>query len=253
MNELDLLIDLHGRNDRQGPGSDEETRRAIELARLDRGGTLRIADIGCGTGASTLVLADTLGAHVTAVDFAEPFLERLRDRAVEAGLSDRIETVCASMDELPFSDEQFDVIWAEGSIYNIGFAEGLRAWRRFLRPGGVIAVTEISWTTSDRPEAVDAHWQREYPGIARISEKVGVIESEGYRSLGAFLLPRSCWTEHYYDPIRAGLDAFVGRHAGSDAAREIARGEEMEIDMFETYGDWYGYVFYVAERMLEHA
>jgi precorrin-6B methylase 2 len=53
--ELQLLIDLHLDGDRQGPGSKEDTLRAIELAGLIQKNALKIADIGCGTGASTLV------------------------------------------------------------------------------------------------------------------------------------------------------------------------------------------------------
>ena len=51
-----LMMDLHRDGARQGPGSEEETLRAFDLTRLDRVAELQVADIGCGTGASTLVL-----------------------------------------------------------------------------------------------------------------------------------------------------------------------------------------------------
>jgi SAM-dependent methyltransferase len=54
--DLRLLIDLHTHQKRQGPGGDHETKKAIELAGLNSSTPLRIADIGCGTGASTLIL-----------------------------------------------------------------------------------------------------------------------------------------------------------------------------------------------------
>ena len=58
MNELDLIADLHLRNPRQGPGGDTETLQALQLAGLiDADSSLRVADIGCGTGAGTLLLA----------------------------------------------------------------------------------------------------------------------------------------------------------------------------------------------------
>ena len=52
--DYQLLIDLHKRAKRQGPGGDSETEKALSQAMIDRAAPLKIADIGCGTGASTL-------------------------------------------------------------------------------------------------------------------------------------------------------------------------------------------------------
>lgn len=57
MNDYRLLIDLHKNGDRQGPGGDAETEKALLLSMADRSAPLKIADIGCGTGASTPFLA----------------------------------------------------------------------------------------------------------------------------------------------------------------------------------------------------
>ncbi len=131
MNHLDLLIDLHLLNPRQGPGDDEQTALALRLSGVDTTAPLRVADIGCGTGAATLALARLLPqAQITAVDFLPPFLARLRQRSEAAGLAGRIRTLEASMDALPFADGQFDLLWSEGAIYNIGFENGIQRWRR---------------------------------------------------------------------------------------------------------------------------
>ncbi len=245
---FDLILDLHIRQDRQGPGSDIETRRALDLARIDRSRKLSVSDLGSGTGASTLVLANELDAHVTAVDFAPGFVDRLRERADQAGLSAQISAMVGEMQALPFNEEQFDVIWSEGAIYNIGFAEGLRAWRRFLRPGGVIGVSELTWTTSQRPAEIEAHWGAEYPGIATAPQKLEVMEAEGYEPLGMFFLPRDCWEEHYYTPLSAAFAGFLDRHGASEAARELVSAEQAEIDLYRRFGRWYSYGFYIARR-----
>jgi len=249
MGDVDLIIDLHAGNPRQGPGGDDETRRAIELARLDHAEPLAIADVGCGTGASSLVLARTLNAHVTALDIADPFLERLRERAADQGLSDRIDPVVGRMESLPFGDARFDVIWAEGAVYNIGFAEGLGAWKRFLRPGGIVAVSEITWTTASRPAAAEDHWNREYPAIATASAKLQLVEQAGYEPLGVFFLPRDCWEAGYYEPLRAGFPAFLDRHAHGEAARRIVDAEQAEMSLYREHGRWYGYAFYIARKI----
>ncbi len=136
MNDLDLLIDLHRDGERQGPGKASDTRLAVALSGLSGAKDLRIADIGCGTGASTLVLARELDATVTAVDLVPEFLLELQRRAEQEGLADRVTTLAASMAALPFEEEALDAVWSEGAIYNIGFANGIQALRRFLKPGG---------------------------------------------------------------------------------------------------------------------
>jgi methylase of polypeptide subunit release factors len=77
MDDLALLIDLHLTAARQGPGGDAETRRAIDMSGLSQRQALKLADIGCGTGASTLVLAQNLDAEIIAVDFLPDFLAML--------------------------------------------------------------------------------------------------------------------------------------------------------------------------------
>jgi len=70
MDDYTLLIDLHKQGHRQGPGGDAETERALDLTMIDPNAPLKVADIGCGTGASTLLLARLLNkSHITAVDF----------------------------------------------------------------------------------------------------------------------------------------------------------------------------------------
>ena len=88
----------------RAPGDEAETARAIELAGLDASADLNVADIGCGTGASTLQLARSLNARLTAVDFLPEFLEVLERRAEEETLSHKIRTLPASMEELPFAE-----------------------------------------------------------------------------------------------------------------------------------------------------
>ena len=246
MDELELLVDLHKDALRQGPGSDEATGLALRLAGLDDSRRLAIADIGCGTGASTLTLARALDADITAVDFLPEFLDVLQQRAQQQPLRGRITPLCASMGALPFADESLDVIWAEGAIYNIGFEEGITAWRRYLKPGGLLVVSEITWLTDARPGEIDEHWHGEYPEIATASAKIALLEKQGYVPEGYFVLPEACWLEHYYRPIQQRLPGFVSRNGNTEGARAIARAEEREIALYEQYGAYYSYGVYIA-------
>ncbi len=247
--DIRLLIDLHSDGERQGPGGADETRRAIDLSGLRGRRGLRIADVGCGTGASARVLAAELDAQITAIDFAQVFLDVLSRRIAEENLADRIMPLNASMDALPLEPGSLDAIWSEGAIYNIGFERGVRDWRRFLKPGGVLAVSDLTWLTHERPADLEAHWSAAYPEVATASEKMAVLEKAGYMPVGYFPLPVPCWLDAYYIPLEARFDAFLARHARSEAAQAIVEEERREIALYRQYTDYVSYGFYVAKRL----
>ena len=249
MNDYQLLIDFHKHAVRQGPGGETETIRAQELAGLDRSRPLKIADIGCGTGASTVLLAKELDAEITAVDFLSEFLDELQSRAHDYGVADRITTLNCSMDVLPFAEKEFDVIWSEGAVYNMGFEAGVSAWSRFLKPGGKLIVSEITWLSTTRPLDLQSHWEGEYPEIDVASSKIGILERHGYSPEAYFVLPTHCWLENYYRPIQSRFDEFLERHGQSDQAKAIVEAEKYEIALYEKYRAYYSYGVYVAKKL----
>ena len=249
MNEYQLLIDLHKHAVRQGPGGVAETKRAIELAGIDRSRPLRIADIGCGTGASTILLAKELNATITAVDFLPDFLEVLQERSHIEVVAYKITTLNCSMYSLPFSDEEFDVIWSEGAVYNMGFQTGISAWKKFLKPGGKLIVSEITWLTALRPHEIQSYWEKEYPEINTASSKIGILEHHGYSLEAYFVLPIYCWLENYYEPMQRRFDEFLERHGRSDQAMAIVEAEKNEIALYKRYSAHYSYGVYVAKKL----
>jgi SAM-dependent methyltransferase len=250
MNEqtLKLLTDLHIRNYRQGPGSDVATLRALELSGIDTNAPLAFADIGCGTGASSILLAKHTKGHITAVDFLPAFLEKLKKDAEQAGVANRIITRSADMGDLPFEDEQFDVIWSEGAIYNIGFKTGIEAWKKYLKPNGILVATEITWLTSDVPKELSEHWAAEYPEVAPASTKIKQLEDSGYIPLGYFPLSPDCWMDEYYTPLCNGFEDFLARNENSEAAQAIVEAEKIEIALYEKYMENYSYGCYIAKK-----
>jgi len=249
MADYQLLIDLHKGGDRQGPGGNAETELALNLAMIDRAAPLKIADIGCGTGASTIVLAQLLNAQITAVDFLQDFLDVLEQRAAKAGVADKISPLAQSMDDLPFADEELDIIWSEGAIYNIGFEKGVAEWRRFLKVGGLFVASEITWLTDSRPTELQKYWDSEYPEIDVASAKIKILENQGFSPVGYFVLPEQCWLNEYYRPMQARFEEFLNQHQNSEEARAIVAAEEREIDLYETYKSHISYGVYIAKKL----
>ena len=245
---LKLIANLHTRNHRQGPGSDAATLRALELSGIDTNTQLTIADIGCGTGAASILLAKHTSAHITAVDFLPEFLEKLQKDAEREGVADRITTLATDMSELPFEPEQFDVIWSEGAIYNIGFKTGIENWKQFLKPKGVLVVTEITWLTPDVPEALSQYWATEYPEVATASTKIKQLEDNDYIVLGYFPLSPDCWLTEYYEPLKHQHAYFLARNDNSEAAHAIVDMDAQEIALYEKYKEYYSYGCYIAQK-----
>lgn len=246
---LALLADLYSNTPRQGPGGASQTALALTLTGLASRASMRVADIGCGSGASTLQLAASLDAHITAIDFLQPFLDTLSSTARERGLADRITPVACDMAALPFARASLDLIWSEGAIYNLGFARGVREWREFLKPGGVLAVSEITWLAAQRPRALENFWYAAYPEIDSAPAKLRVLEDAGYTVLGYFALPETSWLDNFYTPLEANFDSFLARHQRSAAARALVDEHCREIALYRANKELYSYGFYVARRV----
>lgn len=243
---MNIIFEIFEDLPRQGPGLDEYTRRAYEmLTGLPK--RPEILDVGCGSGAQTMALARLSPGRITATDVYEPMLDTLRRRAAQAGAADRITPLNMSMSELKFPDESFDVIWSEGAIYIIGFQEGLKIWRRLLKPGGYMVVSEATWFVEEPPAEAKAFWDSCYPAITQTRDNVRMAEEAGYKVVGTFPLPAKGWFE-FYRPLGPKLEKLRKKYRGDEAAlQEIALCEK-EMEICQKYHASYGYTFFVLKK-----
>ena len=240
-----LFFELFDGLPRQGPGDAASTLRALALV-PGIGPRTRILDIGCGTGCQTLVLARNSPARIVAVDNHPPFVDLLNREARTLAVADRLEARVADMRRLDFTDGSFDLIWCEGAIYNVGVAEGLRAWRRLLPRGGHVALTEVCWRKPNPPAECAAFWAREYPAIRTASALLEAIDGCGYETVDHFPLPATAWWDDYYRPLQQNVNAFRERYPAAPDARELADQCQREIDVWHAYQEFYGYEFFVV-------
>ena len=248
MTELELIIDLHKNSERQGPGSENDTLKALEFLNLSSDQNLKVADIGCGSGGQTISLAKNLNGQITAVDLFPEFLNELNEKSQNLRLTDKIVTLQKSMDDLPFNKGEFDLIWSEGAIYNIGFENGLKKWKDYLKVGGYLAVSEITWITQSRPNEIEEFWKSEYPQVDTASNKIKQLENNGYTLVGYFYLSQDSWIETYYKPMQARFENFLKRNNNSELARKVVEDNQAEIDLYQKFKDYYSYGFYIARK-----
>jgi SAM-dependent methyltransferase len=109
------------------------------LARLESLRCPRVADAGCGTGASTLAIARALlDAHVDGVDPDAGFVARARARAFAAGLDGRVRFICGHIAVLT-EHGAYDLVVARDLADPVGV---LHAARSALKRGGTALVVE---------------------------------------------------------------------------------------------------------------
>jgi len=249
MTELELMIDFHREAVRQGPGSPDDTRRAWDWIGISREKEVKIADMGCGTGGQSITLAQHTRGQITAVDLFPAFLDELNQRSRQLGLQNSIQPVVGSMEDLPFRQEEWDVIWSEGAIYNIGFEAGIKKWKDYLKVGGYLAVSEITWITHERPKEIEAYWNAHYPEIDTASGKIHLLEKHGYILVGYFVLSQDSWIKGYYAPMEERFAGFLEKHKHCRLAQKIVEEHKQEIMQYNRFKDYYSYGFYLARKV----
>lgn len=246
--DFSLICDLFSSMERQGPGSTDVTLKALNFVDGLTDKSL-IADIGCGTGGQTMTLAKYAQGNITALDIFPDFVDMLNRKVKQCDLQDRVKGVVGSMDALPFKNEELDLIWAEGSIYNIGFERGLNEWRRYLKIGGYIAISESSWFTDERPEEIEKFWMDAYSEIDTIPNQVAKIHNAGYLPVAIFIFPEYCWTERYFADKEKAMGVFLEKHVGNKAAEDLVASQSHEEVLYHKYKEFYGYTFFVAKKV----
>lgn len=246
--DVNLICDFFLNTNRQGPGSPEATLKALSFINNLTVQSL-IADLGCGTGGQTMVLAQHTPGSITGLDFFPEFIECFNRNAEKLNLQDRVKGVVGSMDALSFEKESLDLIWSEGAIYNIGFERGLNEWRKYLKTGGYVAISESSWFTEERPAEIHDFWMSVYAEIDTIPNKVAQIQKAGYILVATFILPEYCWTENYFTPLVKAREIFSRKYAGNKTVEELISFQHHEAELYRKYKEFYGYVFYIAKKM----
>ena len=246
--DTNLICKFFLQTERQGPGSPDTTLKALSF--IDNlTNESHIIDMGCGTGSQTMVLAQNTSGAITGLDLFPDFIDKLNQTARTLHLQNHVKGIVASMDNLPFQRESIDLIWSEGAIYNIGFERGIKEWRNFLKPGGYIAVSEISWLTEQRPAEINNFWTQNYEGIDTISVKTEQMQKAGYTPIATFVIPEHCWTKHYYRPLAQIRKQISEDKLEANKFKEFFEDQQLEESLYYTYKQYYGYVFYIGKKI----
>lgn len=252
MEGMEIFVRVFGGLTRLGPGSRESTLKALSLLPAPVGEGL-VLDVGCGTGASTCVLAEALRRPIIASDVAADFLAMLGERVAALGLGDLVEIREESMDALSVAPDSAALIWSEGAVFTVGLERALTHWLPLLKPGGMVALSDLAWVGPQRPAEAVALFDACYDGLATMPDVGAMIttaERCGYRPEAHFVMPESDWWDEFYAGLTPRLEALRPEAAGDEALLGLIDRCEQEREVVRKYPQAFGYVFMILRKPL---
>jgi len=183
------------------------TRKAFKL--LPKCKNPQILDIGCGTGVPTIELAKISNGRVIGIDINATSLNLLQRKIKEMGFKNRVNVIKNSILSMDFPEECFDIIWAEGSIFVIGFENSLKKWHHFLKNNGFLVIHD---------ENIDK------------AKKFGLIKKYGYKLIAQFEVSDKIWWLEYYTPLEMLIQRFRHNYPNDSELINELNKDQSEIE-----------------------
>jgi cyclopropane-fatty-acyl-phospholipid synthase len=184
----------------------------------------RVLDVGCGWGSFAVHAAVHHGVHVVGITLSEPQARRARERAADAGVTDRVEF--RVMDYRELRGERFDAIASIGMVEHVGdaridlYAEQLAG---LLEPGGRLLNHGIARLRHGEAEAGGFSERYVFPDAAplHLSRVVTALERAGFETLHVEGL-----REHYARTLTHWIERL---DANAEQAQRLAGAERMRV------------------------
>ncbi|MFH8619919.1 SAM-dependent methyltransferase [Streptomyces sp. NPDC017979] len=131
-----------GVSDRSSPQEATDRFTDVLTDRLGVEAGCRVLDAGCGIGSPAVRVASLTGAEVWGVTISQQQVDQAVELAERAGLSGRVRFALRDAMDTGYEDGSFDAVLAFESIVHMDRPRALREWKRVLKPGGRIVLTD---------------------------------------------------------------------------------------------------------------
>jgi SAM-dependent methyltransferase len=187
----------------------------------------RILDIGCGSGVSTMELARLSDGDIIAIDIDGTALDRFRQKVKEAHLENKIKIIEQSLMDMDFPVESFDIIWAEGSVFVLGFSRSLEQWGKIVRSGGFLVF---------------------HDEMGDLPYKFALVSHLGYVLVNHILVSGETWWQEYYNPLQEKIDSVRDKCQGDEQILAFLHARQTEIDTFNKDREANGSAIFIIQK-----
>ncbi|MFX1571815.1 MAG: class I SAM-dependent methyltransferase [Promethearchaeota archaeon] len=194
----------------------------------------RILDVGCGTGVSTIELANLSEGEVIGLDIDQLALERFKEKIKNFGFESRVKIVNTSFFNNNFSDESVDIIWAEGIFHIIGYDKSFKESYRLLKENGFLVMVD----TLNRIES-------KFSGI---KGRLDYLENLGFNLYNQVNWKKSAWWIEYYQPLEKKLKELRDSKIDAILYQDLIK-HENEISMVRQNPKKFDCAHYILQKI----
>ena len=189
-------------------------------------GNIRLLDIGCGSGVSTIQLALNTDYLITSVDIDDEALDYLQQKAASCLVSDQIRTMKGTFETVIDKQMTFDIVLAEGLFNIIGFDQGLSQTCKVLANDGYLIL---------------------HDGLDMIESKKKAFESYGFSPLKTIEISISTWGELYCYCLAKKIHGLDQRQLSKNEQARLAQ-IKSDIELYAKSPQSFGSVYYLLQR-----
>jgi ubiquinone/menaquinone biosynthesis C-methylase UbiE len=200
-------------------GHDEAVRRMAKIARFSAG--CRLLHLGCGSGATTVMLAHETGCSILAADSDAAAVEKLQERVRTSNLGERVQHRVVDFKKLPFPDAEFDGIVLDGGL-PMRLSAAMTQLRRLLAPKGRLCIVYPVKVGREQAASVVQFWERRLAEALQMPrEALQVMESAGYEPHSVETLPDVELAE-FYRSVEAHSSSVSDPERAKELREELA-------------------------------
>jgi SAM-dependent methyltransferase len=233
---------VYARQEYLTPGAAETVELLADASRPTAAS--RLLDVACGKAEAACTLAARFRCRVVAVDRHAPFLRHDAAKLRGRGLTALVALARADGRRLPVPDAAFDAGYCIGAPSIVGLEDCLRELRRAVRPGGVVAVSDVVWREKpDAPLGPEWQWVAQQEPRIDADDYAATIAACGLTVERVHIHPRSAW-DAYFAPM---LAAAAEERAGGDPAFADGVEEGVALERRALAAFW-EYATFIARR-----
>ena len=125
----------------------------------------------------------------------------------------------------------------------MGFNNALLSWKRYLRDGGYLVISEIVWLSNTPSERARNFWSKNYPAMLSVAQNKMLIKKAGYDLISSFEMSKEAW-ELYLVPLSKRVELLKRKLNHSMAWQDL----KSELDIHDACLGEYGYQFFIIQK-----